>query len=351
MKRLAFLDCMRGLAVLLVMLMHFTEDRLSIIIYANHNYFQLGQAGVVLFFLISGYIIPRSISSAISVREFWIHRIFRLFPIYWISILLAGIFTWLSLMHLPPGITIHEVLLNFSMLQGFLGAQNVIGVFWSLKFELVFYFLMTAIALTHLLKYSVFICLSYSIGIASIAIWMHFIQGKYFAYGLFHIQLMLIGWVVSEAHTGTNSRLQTSLAIVVGVLVTVLAAFTSFYGRGDTSAGGTLAFTPMLDAWLFGLFAFLAAVSFRESTTWPRWLSWIGRVSYSAYLLHVLVLFVLTPVVRDWGLFALPILFAASLSVAWVGYRFVELPSIVAGKRVANYWSSGKTNAQLGVVK
>ena len=351
MKRLVFLDCMRGLAVFLVMLTHFTEDRLPIMISVNQNYIQLGQAGVALFFLISGYIIPRSLSSAISVKEFWIHRIFRLFPIYWISILLASTFAGLSLMHLPPNITTSEILLNFSMLQGFFGAQNVIGVFWSLKFELVFYFLMTAIALTHLLKYSVFICLSYSIGIASIAIWMHFVQGKYFAYGLFHIQLMLIGWVVSEAHTGTNSRLQTSLIVVVGVLVTVLAAFTSFYGRGDTVAGGALAFTPMLSAWLFGLLTFLTAVSFRESTTWPRWLSWVGRVSYSAYLLHVLVLFVLAPFVRDWGLFALPMLFGVSLSLAWIGYRFIELPSIAVGKRVARYWSSSKTPAQFGAAK
>lgn len=336
---------------MLVMLTHFSEGRIHFIDSINSTFLQIGQAGVSVFFLISGYIIPRSIASARSIKEFWIHRFFRLFPIYWCSILLACTLAYLGLMRLPPDISTSAILLNLSMLQGLLNAPNVIGVFWSLKFELVFYFLMTAIAFTRLLKSSFLICIAYSIGIAMIAIWMYFIQGKYFAYGLFHIQLMLIGWVVSEAQAGSISRLQKNIVLGVGILVTVLAAFTAFYGRGDTANGGALSFTPMLCAWLCGLFVFLLAVSFRQSTLWPKWLSWIGKVSYSAYLGHVLVLFVLTPVMRDWGLLAIPPLLGISLSLAWIGHRFIEIPSIALGKRVAIYCSSNQTPIQEGTAK
>lgn len=347
-NRFIFLDCMRWLAVLLVMVTHFFEGRIYLMDSINSTFIQIGQAGVSIFFLISGYIIPRSITSSKPISEFWVHRFFRLFPIYWCSIFLACALAYLGLMRLPPNLSTSEIFLNFSMLQGFLGVQNVIGVFWSLKFELVFYFLMTAIAFTRVLKYSVLICLAYSIGIALIAVWMYFIQGKYFVYGLFHIQLMLIGWIVSEEQNGSISRLQKNIVIGVGVLVTTLTAFTSFYGRGDATAGGALTFTPMLCAWLYGLLVFLLAVSFRQSTLWPSWLSWVGRISYSAYLLHVLVLFVLTPVVRDWGILAVFPLLGISLLLAWIGYRFVELPSIAFGKRVASYCSASKTPFPVG---
>ncbi|WP_138517302.1 acyltransferase family protein [Rhodoferax bucti] len=349
--RLSFLDCMRGAAVLMVMLTHFAEGRIPFFYTVNNSYVQLGQAGVSIFFLISGYIIPRSISSARSLKVFWIHRFFRLFPIYWCSILLACALAYFGLMRLPQNLKVSEIFVNFSMLQGFVGSKNVIGVFWSLKFELVFYFLMTAIAFARLMKHSFYICLAYSVGIALVAFWMYFVQGKYFAYGLFHIQLMLIGWVVSEAQERSSSQKQTGVVIGVGVMVAILTAFTSFNGRDASAAGGALTLTPMLSAWLFGLLVFLLAVSFRRSLFWPKWLSWVGQISYSAYLLHVLVQFVLTPYLRDWGLLAIPLMLAFSFLLAWIGYRFVELPSIAFGKRVSFFWSSDKTQISAGAIK
>ena len=46
----------------------------------------LGRFGVVLFFLISGLVIPFSFSGETPLRTFAIRRAFRLYPVYWLSI-------------------------------------------------------------------------------------------------------------------------------------------------------------------------------------------------------------------------------------------------------------------------
>lgn len=56
------------------------------------NNFNLGRLGVIIFFLISGYLIPFSFKNKHKpIIKFAISRIFRLYPLYWFSII-SGIF-------------------------------------------------------------------------------------------------------------------------------------------------------------------------------------------------------------------------------------------------------------------
>src|SRR3954462_4323901 len=101
-KRLAFIDTLRGIAVLAVLLQH----ALEVIVqhhptgdyyWAFHDaigyYINFGRFGVVLFFFVSGFVIPFSFpNSAAPVRDFAISRFFRLYPAYWTS-LIVGLVT------------------------------------------------------------------------------------------------------------------------------------------------------------------------------------------------------------------------------------------------------------------
>ena len=75
-RRWEFLDAVRGLAALLVVLQHspmrFGKDHLS-----------YGLAGVVAFFLVSGFIIPVSLERYASLPRFWSGRILRIVPLYY----------------------------------------------------------------------------------------------------------------------------------------------------------------------------------------------------------------------------------------------------------------------------
>src|SRR5262245_13907930 len=63
------------------------------------HWFLAGYAGVCLFFLVSGYIIPASLERRGSLRGFWIGRLFRLYPLFAVVL---GLLVVLDLARLRP---------------------------------------------------------------------------------------------------------------------------------------------------------------------------------------------------------------------------------------------------------
>src|SRR3954462_14587858 len=93
--RLDFLDALRGVAVCLVLLQHLGELLFPAVGRLSTHGVQLGQLGVTVFFLCSGFIIPAGEDGGppgrgrrAAVAGFWPGRLFRLCPLYWLS--LAG---------------------------------------------------------------------------------------------------------------------------------------------------------------------------------------------------------------------------------------------------------------------
>ncbi|MFC7645188.1 acyltransferase family protein [Streptosporangium lutulentum] len=68
--RLAWLDALRGLAAVAVLLEHMLPWLLPAL--PRQYLFSLGMYGVLVFFLVSGYIIPVSLEARGDVRAFWI---------------------------------------------------------------------------------------------------------------------------------------------------------------------------------------------------------------------------------------------------------------------------------------
>src|SRR3954451_11613807 len=136
-KRLAFIDTLRGIAVLAVLLQHTLEA-----IVQNHPtgayywvfhdaigyYMNFGRFGVVLFFFVSGFVIPFSFPlTARPVRDFAVSRFFRLYPAYWASILM-GLLTMLLLeSKVYPA---SQLITNLTMMQTFVNVPNLWVFYW-----------------------------------------------------------------------------------------------------------------------------------------------------------------------------------------------------------------------------
>jgi hypothetical protein len=78
-------------------------------------------------------VIPFSLKNK-GFRDFWISRFFRLYPAYWLSILLVVLVGG----SIPAVLTL---VINVTMLQKFVGFPDMIGVYWTLQIELIFYML------------------------------------------------------------------------------------------------------------------------------------------------------------------------------------------------------------------
>ncbi|MER6690077.1 acyltransferase family protein [Streptomyces minutiscleroticus] len=146
--RLAALDGLRFLAALAVVLFHFVGQAPGTmrsiwgrpyqeIFPEAHAYFAYGRLGVDLFFLISGFAICMSAWGR-TPRDFFISRVTRLYPMYWVAIAVSA--SVICLFDTPFGRLEPWVLFaNLTMLQTPLGVDNLDSVYWTLWPELCFY--------------------------------------------------------------------------------------------------------------------------------------------------------------------------------------------------------------------
>jgi peptidoglycan/LPS O-acetylase OafA/YrhL len=108
-------------------------------------WFDTGMYGVMVFFLVSGYIVPASLERKGSVRGFWVSRVFRLYPMWVIAVAAVLVLAVLGVAGLrgadeyPAASTVAHLL----MLQDLLGIRNAVNVLWTLSYEMVFYLLIT----------------------------------------------------------------------------------------------------------------------------------------------------------------------------------------------------------------
>ncbi len=152
MKRIEFLDGLRGVAILLVICFHTYSRYPKIVPYGNEYsdfyIFKYGYLGVQLFFLISGFVILMSLEKSKTFLQFIYKRWLRLFPAMFIATILVYS-TSHFLKERPMGIpelkTIIPGLLFFdtSLLKTLLGIKlnPIEGAFWSLFVEFKFYFI------------------------------------------------------------------------------------------------------------------------------------------------------------------------------------------------------------------
>src|SRR2546430_2888447 len=100
-SRLAWLDVLRGLAALAVVFDHVSYYALQHVRHIVYQWFDPGNYGVFVFFIISGYIVPASLERKGSVRTFWVSRLFRLYPLY---LLAVGIAVAVYFSHVRPAL-------------------------------------------------------------------------------------------------------------------------------------------------------------------------------------------------------------------------------------------------------
>ena len=332
-KRLDFLDVARGSAAMLVLLEHGLHTCVPGYLQFSQANIVIGQAGILVFFMISGFVIPMSLEGCRSNATFWRRRFFRLFPVYWFSIGLA--FAYLLLGGpLPIGVGLSDTttwLANLALLQGCLNCPNVWGVFWSLHFEVALYIICSALfacGLLHRIGPRTIVALL--VGFALVCTAKLLLTGKpaEFMYNRIIVLAALFGLIAYRYTAGRIPR-ATFYGLLSGLFAVVLFVWgVNHLLYPSVATFGQLIRYAVLVVLAFGAFTCLLEARGRSL---PRVVCWLGRRSYPIYLVHPFVLLLLTP--TGWPAWVfMPCLVGFTLLLAELAHRLVERPGIALGR-------------------
>ena len=357
--KIVFANQLRGLAALCVVLVHYTvvyqymRPLLSWVItappiegpipaFATWIYpwwFDLGAFGVALFFLISGFVIPFSLEKT-SRLTFLLARGLRIFPTYWLALLIewGTIYGFSRHWGKPIVFDRQTFLYNLALVHTTIGALGVDFVNWTLAIELKFYALM-AILRPLIVRKMVWPLLAYSVA----AMALNLLQSR----SVIHLPTQLVAesmYVVfmlpgTLFHYHFTRALSTwRLLLGCGAILAMAAACWKLGPIADQFPLKTLNYFHA-----FGVFA--AAYAARRWFRRTRLLDLFADISYPLYLIHSLVGFsVMSYLILAWRVpYAISALAAFGLVVliAWALHVSIERASISAGHRLARALVSG----------
>lgn len=344
-KRLAFIDTLRGIAVLAVLVQHVFE-----VILEKHPtgayygplhdifgyYMNFGRFGVVLFFFVSGFVIPFSFpDSATPVRDFTISRFFRLYPAYWTSIVVGLVSMQLLDSKVYP---VGQITANITMLQTFVNIPNLWVFYWTLAIELLFYVgctILFAMGLLNRRFTAVAIVVAAALVGTTAAV---FVENRAVSsvmeVGL-NLSAMFLGKIIRD--TVISGRLRWTHVTVCTLLYAVFAVTLSDRRFGGVYHENFFYSYSIGSAYICAALLFIGFAVFGERMAW-RPMAFVGVISYSVYLMspfaivyvHRLVWFGDGPI--GWSIFLVVIL-ALSILFSWMTYTFIEKPSISFGQR------------------
>ena len=165
-KRILELDALRAIAAINLLLFHFTLVFQNKYGYSTPLGFDLpyGKYGVQLFFMLSGFVNAMTLLKKREPTEFLASRFLRIFPSYWIVILLNVVLLSTFGMYAASP-TSGQFLANMTVMPKLFGFDCWEPVTWTLQIEMLFYFLLLILflggALHHPIR-TVFILLGIS---------------------------------------------------------------------------------------------------------------------------------------------------------------------------------------------
>lgn len=344
-KTIRSMEGVRGIAAFLVFIVHYVtlfEPLLlqgSITAYIASYLHSMGDIGVDLFFVLSGYLIygmlikrPRPFNSYIFRR---IQRIYPTFSaVFLFYICLSVIFP--SESKIPEGWENAIIFLieNFLLLPGLFDLSAMITVAWSLSYEFFYYLLIPLlIALLSMRSWPAIQRIIFFISVSILFFCYFAIYGG-------HIRLLMFVAGILLYETIENKYFKTIPPL--GIPAFLIAMFLVYYLKDIGADTRWKHFSLYILFYIFCLECFISS-GFLTQMASSKPLRWFGNMSYSYYLIHGVTLkgfFIfldkLAPnfhsdTIIIWLL--LPLVFIITLVPSILLFVFIEKPYSIIGNK------------------
>jgi peptidoglycan/LPS O-acetylase OafA/YrhL len=337
--RLKELDSLRGIAALAVSFFHMqlavgaVGIGLTLLSFTPLHGLLDGYRAVLFFFVLSGFVLAIPFTRGpISPTAFLVKRVVRIYPAYWICLAVSiGAFSIFENPHLG-----FNALANYIGLVGGV-TQNYDTVTWSLVQEMRLSILFPLIMLPVLRFRSRWVLIgSLSLIVVPYALPLLGRDGPVLILGSFvetayYAWFFVIGAVAAKhiermvAYVRAMNTRRAALWLAVAIVIYGMLPAAGFAARLEEG---------VVSIAIIGLMVFGLARPGLSRLLLSPILQFVGRISYSYYLLHAVVIkflvHLLFPVVP--GLAIAVAAIGGTLLVAWIVYRWIEVPSIKLGQ-------------------
>ncbi|AWA40733.1 acyltransferase family protein [Pseudomonas sp. 22105] len=346
--RIVYLDYMRVFAFMSVLIGHKLEAPLQAFIADGTRHVTLrffaemlyplcvgGAAGVVVFFLTSGYIITHVLQMEAPL-EFMIKRFFRIYPLYMVAVILE----WCMWHHLngAPFPSLSVLVPQLLLIGDFFQTPHTLsGVEWTLRIEVMFYVFMAILKALGLFKNQKWMpwvlvgsaCVLYLLPqIPGKEVWVH-------GYFTLYAPFLFMGGLVYLIQTGSANKYACVMSIGF-MFVVFLVLISRFHPAWSQNHYALLALIIFLAGWAFG--AKLPDGKVLRTTS---------DLTYSVYLFHNWLWTYLAILVESHGLKSISVnlqVFILLIVFCFMMHKLVELQAIKIGRKVLGVY---KRRAQL----
>lgn len=330
------LNGVRGLAVLVVFLAHASDIYFSGAVAGWGG----GQLGVMLFFVLSGFLMAHlymgEVATPAAMCRFAVNRIARIYPMFVLVVLFCFVAGHQGFpVYVYPIPTLHEMLLHLALVKG-----N--DLLWTIGPEVIFYGLF--VLAWALRRRSTPAMWGYMLVLAA-ASWLPFQSSESNSLLQLHDKLpFFLAGTLLGMHSGhlleaSHRRAPwMSWAFWLSLALFVLALPRLLAHVGNLPAH--LAGDPWPHPWGYPFYLFVTVLLFSAAVVARPWLltnhlaQFTGRISYSFYLLHAMVLKSIQPVVPTHPLVAIALAALITMILSWFTYRLIETPARRALQRL-----------------
>lgn len=328
--KFSFINSARGIAILMVVTLHVSQ------LITMEGYWKLlkffcnyGQLGVQFFFIASAYTLCLSAdhrkSESHTLRNFYIRRYFRIFPVYYLGII---VYYLMNLFYQDAeSYTFKNVFANVLFIHGFIPSANnkIVPGGWSIATEMLFYLIFPVL---HWFLFSGKIIFRASLIVCACFLGLYLLQIKVDnnTFWYYNIITQLPVFVVGIVYYKYVGQISLMIGFALFALFTLVTLFFWQFRWFE--------FVPLSSG-----ISFCGLLKILEKTSLDHpFFQKIGKVSYSIYVVHFIFAFFLLPENQSivWFLPFLVVTFALSYFISVLLEKYIEKPFIKIGSKLTS---------------